>query len=221
MEIYYVRHALPKYDIADDLTETGKYQAKEISKYLSLIKFDKAFVSPLRRTYLTGEPTLSKIGLEPEVIEWASESRAWDVIAVDYDNRKQWIYCIPEYKKVFQKYRNLSSKKFYSAPIIKSLPNFESFTNSINSEIDDFFMKIGFKHNRKTKQYIKFKDVPERIIIFAHVGISTIVFPSFLDITYAENAVLHAPVDCASITVFNIDETTGIMSLKTYNDIKY
>ncbi len=220
MKIYYVRHGEPTYDEHDSLTEKGNYQVNEISKYLSKIPFKKAYTSPIHRTKLSAAPTLEKLGISSTELEWASEDFAWYRLNGEYNGKWYWLFVIPTYIEIFKKYVDKDNEDFFNDSVIKKT-NFELIQNKVDKGIDEWIQTLGFVHDRKSKKYVAKNVIEKEVIIFAHQGISTFILSSLLDMSYSKYNYGRPVLDCASISVVDINEETGKASLEVYNDIKY
>ena len=77
MLLYIIRHGDPIYD-PDTLTPLGKKQAEALGKRLAVHGFDKIYSSPNGRARETAEPTCKALGMDAEILTWASESYLWD-----------------------------------------------------------------------------------------------------------------------------------------------
>ena len=79
MKILIIRHGDPDYE-KDRLTPKGKVEALALAGWLSGMRIDAAYVSPLGRARETAAPTLEKIGMEATVCGWLRE----------FDERQIW-----------------------------------------------------------------------------------------------------------------------------------
>jgi probable phosphoglycerate mutase len=79
MELVLVRHAQPDWEpggrAVDQpaLTPVGQEQARRTALVLARERFDRLYVSPLRRARETAEPIAKALGLEPKVESWLRE----------------------------------------------------------------------------------------------------------------------------------------------------
>lgn len=220
MKIYYIRHGEPTYDEHDSLTKNGQYQVEEISKYLSKIPFKKAYVSPVLRAKRSAEPTLKKLGISATEIPWGSEDFAWLKTNVYFQDKYVWPFDHPHYQDIYNKYKDKNIREFFRDPEIKNTKQ-PLVIKFVDKGIDKWCKTLGIKHDRKHKKYIFKKPTEKEVIIFAHQGISTFILSSLLDETYPHFVSTHKPIDCASISIIDINEETGKASLEVYNDIKY
>ena len=112
------------------------------------------------------------------------------------------------------------NKEFFEDPQIKET-KLELVQTTVDKGVDEWIQTLGFVHDRENKKYIA-KDVKEKeVIIFAHQGISTFILSSLLDMSFPKFMENRKLLDCASISIVNIDEKTGKSTLEAYNDIKY
>lgn len=220
MKIYYVRHGEPTYDENDSLTERGVYQVNEISKFLATIPFTKAFVSSLRRAQTSGEPTLKKIGITPKVVDWASEDFAWFNYHSKVGDREVWTFLAPQMINVYKTYINKENNDLYKDKKVKET-KLKFINETVEKGIKKTFKEIGIIVDYKNKQY-KFKNCSDKnIIIFAHQGISTFILSTLLFENYGKYVTEREVLDTASISIIDVDETTGKPTLEAYNLIKY
>lgn len=88
MKILIIRHGEPYYP-TDTLTEKGKVEVELLSQRLIKEKITKIYVSPLKRAWLTAEPTAKKLCTKPIVLEWLQEfpsKLSWSYKTDYYDN---------------------------------------------------------------------------------------------------------------------------------------
>lgn len=88
MKLLFVRHGDPDY-AKDSLTPEGWEEADLLSEYLSSMKIDEIFVSPLGRAKDTARATLIKTGMHACEKEWMREfhspiQRPYPSEATDY-----------------------------------------------------------------------------------------------------------------------------------------
>ncbi|HMB00725.1 MAG TPA: histidine phosphatase family protein [Spirochaetota bacterium] len=72
MRIYIIRHGDPDYEL-DSLTPRGELEAVALAEYLSTMKVDYLFSSPLGRAIKTASFSESLLQLPVEILPWAAE----------------------------------------------------------------------------------------------------------------------------------------------------
>jgi probable phosphoglycerate mutase len=72
MRIYLIRHGDPVYS-TDSLTPAGKLEAEALAGYLTEVKPDRLYTSPLGRARETASYAEQALGMTAEVLEWTRE----------------------------------------------------------------------------------------------------------------------------------------------------
>lgn len=95
-EVYFIRHAQPRYDEHDTvlrgLSEKGMEDRKQVTAYLAGQHIDAVFSSPYRRAYETVSHFAEKYGYEIQLVEDFRERKIDSVWIPDFTEfaRKQW-----------------------------------------------------------------------------------------------------------------------------------
>lgn len=208
MLFYFVRHGDPIYD-PDSLTELGHKQAAALAKRLSILGFDEIYCSTSVRAQQTAAPTCEALGITPKLLEWTNERYAWEEFAIvgKANEKKHWVFQLGEYMDMFNEksVRDLGFK-WYEHEYFKDYPSFGEGIKRIDKETDDFFLSLGYKHNREIGGYEPVAPNEKRIALFAHQGFGLSFFSSFMDIPYPYFST-HFDFGHSSVTVVHFRET--------------
>lgn len=128
MRLLFIRHADPDYE-HDCLNETGKKEADALADFLSLMKIDAIYVSPLGRAQETMKAYLKKRqnGIQPIVKEWLCEFNAttkhdtcniaWDFLPETLEKAGDDAYSLKDYCTSVEAYKNSDFKEKYDVVI--------------------------------------------------------------------------------------------------------
>ncbi len=209
MLLYYIRHGDPIYD-PDSLTPLGERQAEAIGRRLAVYGLDAVYTSPSNRARLTARPTCELLKLEPTVIPFVDEGLA----ARDYGVSTEtgawtWGFYHP------------ATRALMNAPEVRALqdawythPSLAHTRYSIGvprmqTDVDEFFLSLGYRHDRAAHHYIPEAPNDKRIAIFAHQGAGLAFLSAVLDIPYNEYC-LHHDIGLTGMTVIKFDVIGGV-----------
>ena len=184
MIFYFVRHGEPIYD-PDSLTEYGKEQAKALAKRFATLGLDEIYSSTSNRAFLTAKATCDVLGKQPILLDWAREDLAWQDLTVDREEGgKTWIFAHKKYLELFRskEFSELGEKWVDSPEIAQT--SVKKGVERIDRETDEFFLKLGFKHDREKGGYEVLEPNEKRVALFAHQGFGLAFLSSLLDIPY-------------------------------------
>ena len=184
MIFYYVRHGDPIYE-PDSLTELGHKQAAALAKRFSLYGLDEIYASTSIRAQQTAEPTCVALNKEKTLLDWSNEGYAWHEFTTQKEGGgREWAVCNPVYKEKFNRPDVLAmGNKWYDHPLFKDEP-FKKGMERISKEADEFFLSLGFAHDREKGCYRIVKPNDKRVALFAHAGFGMAFLSSLLDIPY-------------------------------------
>jgi len=202
LDIYLIRHGEPDYDL-DVLTERGRDQAEKTSEFLKDECIDLFFDSPLGRAKETSKRTLEKVGKKAKVIDFLSENYLSPYTTKKMeDGSYHWYFWIDEF---INKFKELGNRETWVEDELIKTTELKKAMEMENENVDNLFISLGIKHDRKTKTYTKLReDVPNKIAIFAHGGMAYAFLSSILDITYPEFVNNHKCLDFCGIAKINI-----------------
>ena len=205
MIFYYVRHGEPIYS-PNSLTEYGKEQAEALAKRFELYGLDEIYSSPSTRAAQTAEPTCKLLNIEPVFLDWTNEDHAWRDFTLQKDGGRRWLFQDYESIEKMASREMLSLGHDYAKDPCFDNTNIREVSKQVDEKIDDFFLSLGFKHNREKGGYEVVAPNSKRVALFAHQGFGMVFLSSVLDIPY--------PLFCtkfdighSGVTVIYFDET--------------
>ena len=207
MLFYYIRHGEPLGVPDYSLTPLGREQAKALSKRLCLFGIDRVFASPTLRTMQTAQPICDLLGKEITTCDWADEGIVWNEFTVPHPKYEHtWAFYDPKYLEIFSspEVRALG-ERWYEHPDLAGL-NFKAGVERVNAAVDDFFLSLGFRHDRANARYEVVGEHlnRERVALFAHQGFGMSFFSSMLDIPYPMFCT-HFDFSHSSMSVINFE----------------
>lgn len=206
MLLFYVRHGDPIYH-PDSLTPLGQEQARLLAKRFVSYGLDRIYASDSVRAMMTAQPTAELLKKEIISCPWANEHLAGKDFFFDRGT--------PQGRWAFQKQSFI--EKFNSAEVIAMgkewyrHPDFSEYTferglKRINEAVDELFLELGFVHDRENNCFVKVKDAPQRVALFAHQGFGMLFMSSVLDIPYPLYST-RFDISHSCMNVIHFDET--------------
>ena len=207
MLLYYIRHGEPLGVPDHSLTPLGREQAKALSKRLCLFGIDRVFASPTLRTMQTAQPICDLLGKEITPCDWADEGIVWNEFTVPHPKYEHtWAFFDPKYLEIFSspEVRALG-ERWYEHPELAGL-NFKAGVERVNAAVDEFFLSLGFRHDRENARYEVVGEHlnRDRVALFAHQGFGMSFFSSMLDIPYPMFCT-HFDFSHSSMSVINFE----------------
>ena len=207
MLFYYIRHGEPLGVPDYSLTPLGREQAKALAKRLCLFGIDRVFASPTLRTMQTAQPICDLLGKEITPCDWADEGIVWNEFTVPHPKYEHtWAFFDPKYLEIFSspEVRALG-EKWYEHPELAGL-NFKAGVERVNAAVDEFFLSLGFRHDRENARYEVVGEHlnRDRVALFAHQGFGMSFFSSMLDIPYPMFCT-HFDLSHSSMSVINFE----------------
>ena len=207
MLFYYIRHGEPLGVPDYSLTPLGREQAKALSKRLCLFGIDRVFASPTLRTMQTAQPICDLLGKEITPCDWADEGIVWNEFTVPHPKYEHtWAFFDPKYLEIFSspEVRALG-ERWYEHPDLAGL-NFKAGVERVNAAVDEFFLSLGFRHDRENARYEVVGEHlnRDRVALFAHQGFGMSFFSSMLDIPYPMFCT-HFDFSHSSMSVINFE----------------
>ena len=207
MLFYYIRHGEPLGVPDHSLTPLGREQAKALAKRLCLFGIDRVFASPTLRTMQTAQPICDLLGKEITPCDWADEGIVWNEFTVPHPKYEHtWAFFDPKYLEIFSspEVRALG-ERWYEHPELAGL-NFKAGVERVNAAVDEFFLSLGFRHDRENARYEVLGEHinRDRVALFAHQGFGMSFFSSMLDIPYPMFCT-HFDFSHSSMSVINLE----------------
>lgn len=213
MLLYYIRHADPIYN-PDSITELGKKQAEALSKRLSLYGLDEVYSSSSVRAQMTAAPTLKALGLKLSgVFDWAHEGVLWKTLTVqkqDDSGGIDWAFRTPPYVEIFNsdKIRDFGLC-WYDNEYFKNT-KFKEALQIFNKNADEFFLTLGYRHDKERHCFIAERPNDKRVAFFAHQGVGMAFLSNVLDIPYPLFST-HFDFGHSSVSVIEFKEVDGMV----------
>lgn len=183
MIFYYVRHGYPIYN-PDSLTEYGQQQADALAKRFLLYGLDEVYSSPSNRALQTALATCKVLNKEPIILDWTNEALVWDDFTIESNDRRTWFFNDKESVAEFSSPRMIALGRNWADDTYLKNSTIKTGMQRIDSEVDNFFLKLGFKHDRENGGYEVVEPNEKRIALFAHQGFGLAFLSSLLDIPY-------------------------------------
>ena len=207
MLFYYIRHGEPLGVPDYSLTPLGREQAKALAKRLCLFGINRVFASPTLRTMQTAQPICDLLGKEITPCDWADEGIVWNEFTVPHPKYEHtWAFYDPKYLEIFSspEVRALG-ERWYEHPELAGL-NFKAGVERVNAAVDEFFLSLGFRHDRENARYEVVGEHlnRDRVALFAHQGFGMSFFSSMLDIPYPMFCT-HFDFSHSSMSVVNFE----------------
>ena len=207
MLFYYIRHGEPLGVPDYSLTPLGREQAKALAKRLCLFGINRVFASPTLRTMQTAQPICDLLGKEITPCDWADEGIVWNEFTVPHPKYEHtWAFFDPKYLEIFSspEVRALG-ERWYEHPELAGL-NFKAGVERVNAAVDEFFLSLGFRHDRENARYEVVGEHlnRDRVALFAHQGFGMSFFSSMLDIPYPMFCT-HFDFSHSSMSVINFE----------------
>ncbi|MBR3929674.1 MAG: histidine phosphatase family protein [Clostridia bacterium] len=184
MILFFVRHGDPCYN-PDSLTPLGLRQAEAVGRRLCARGLDRIFSSPMKRAIQTAQPAAEMLGKEIEILDFASETHAWNELTlVREDGRRVWACSDSETQKLFYKsdVRDLGMR-WYTHPAFENT-TFQMGMERIQRESDRWLSSLGYARTEREGIYTEERKNDERIALFAHAGFGSAFFSHILGIPY-------------------------------------
>ena len=184
MLLFYVRHGDPIYN-PDSLTELGHKQAQALVERMKVCNPSQIYVSSSNRAILTAQPTAQALGIEPVILDWASENNAFkDLSVTKPEGGRRWLADGSEYEHLLSdEIRNLGHD-WHTHPSI--VERGVLGTGRIAAQTDAWLEMLGYR--RDGRVYRRVGEPPERVALFAHWGFGLAFLSHLLDIPYPQMA---------------------------------
>lgn len=212
MLFFYVRHGDPIYN-PDSLTELGKRQAESVAKRLALFGIDKIFASTSKRAIDTAVPTSELTKNEITQLDFCNEGYAWDEFTCRNENGGiSWPFYNNRCRKAFvsKEIKALGDNWFEHPEFAEEKEKFKKGITRINNAADEFFLSLGYRHDRENGVYYPENPTGDRVALFAHQGFGIAFLSSILDIPYPQYC-SHFDMCHTGVTVIEFSEGDGVV----------
>ena len=208
MLFFYVRHGDPTYN-PDCLTPLGKRQAEAIGKRLAMFGVDRIYASTSMRAQQTAQPACELLKKEKILLDFCHETTAWYEMTLVTEGQRRWLFTEKTVKKllVSDEMRALGFH-WYEHPHFEGY-NFRAGMERIDREADALFASLGYIHDRETHTYRVTEPPCERVALFAHQGVGSLLLSSLLDIPYPQFCA-HYDMQHTGLTVLDFQNIDGM-----------
>ncbi len=209
MLLYYIRHGDPIYD-PDSLTPLGERQAEAIGRRLAVLGLDAIYTSPSNRARLTAQPTCELLKMEPTVIPFVDEGRAWEGYAVrTASGRVTWGFNDgPTRAHMNDPAVRALGDDWYTHPAFAETP-YPMGVPRMQADADDFLLSLGYRHDRAAHHYLPEAPNERRVAVFAHQGAGLAFLSAVLDIPYNQYC-LRYDIGHTGMTVLHFAVRDGV-----------
>jgi probable phosphoglycerate mutase len=190
------------------LTPLGHEQAKAVAKRLCLFGIDRIFASSSNRARQTAEPTCALLKKEMTVCDWADEGLVWQEFTVVKENGTRiWGFQDKETAELFNsKQIKEMGELWYTHPALHE--GYKNGVERVNLAVDEFFLSLGYRHDRENGRFEVVARNDERIALFAHQGFGLSFLSSLLDIPYPMFST-HFDMGHTGMSVIDFTERDG------------
>ncbi len=199
MRLLIIRHADPDYE-KDNLTPTGKQEARMLAEFLETWKIRDFYVSPLGRTMATAEPTLERMHRKGTECQWLKEFsipiRRPDV---NGKSRIPWDWLPQDW---LEDPRLLSVDQWRENERMKEAFVGEAY-DAVTDQFDALLETYGYKRNGRVYQVIRSNT--DTIVLFCHLGVGCVLMSHLMNCSpmVLWHGTALAP---SSVSVFHTEE---------------
>ncbi len=199
MKILIIRHGEPDYEI-DGLTEKGKREAELLADRLEKENITKVYCSVLGRARLTAEPTLRRLGIEAEYVDWLREFSYARVKFPYLDNEKACWDVLPSY--IEKNPEIYSPTEWKKAEFIRGTD-----VPAAYDEVVRWFDRTLAEHGyeRSGFNYIAKKPNHDTLVFFCHFGLAAILLSHIMNCS-PYSIWQHTVALTSSVTTFYTEE---------------
>ncbi|MDY2889247.1 MAG: histidine phosphatase family protein [Candidatus Caccosoma sp.] len=200
MRIIIIRHGEPNYK-DNTLTEKGFKEAELLKDRLIKEKIDYVYVSPLNRAKFTADPYLKATNMPYETCDWLQEfpykikdyKTHNDRIPWDFDDK----YMCEEKSDFYD------NSKYLDNPLFNVDSNVHEGYNYVISSFDNLLKKHGYTRNGL--YYKAVKPNKDTIVIFAHLGLESVLLSRLFNIPFVAIA-QHIAFAPTSVSIIYTEE---------------
>lgn len=177
MRILIVRHGDPNYEL-DTLTETGWKEAELAADYLSKMKIDAFYVSPLGRAQDTAGCTLKKMHCTAETCDWMQEFPAH---IHRPDTPEQETICWDWLPQDMEQDLSYYDKENWCNTDIMRAGHVKEAYDSVCRGLDELLKKHGYE--REGLHYRAVKPNTDTIVLFCHFGVECVMLSHLVNLS--------------------------------------
>lgn len=177
MRILIVRHGDPNYEL-DTLTETGWKEAELAADYLSKMKIDAFYVSPLGRAQDTAGCTLKKMHRTAETCDWMQEFPAH---IHRPDTPEQETICWDWLPEDMEKDLSYYDRENWCRTDIMRAGHVKEAYDSVCRGLDELLKQHGYE--REGLHYRAVKPNKDTIVLFCHFGVECVMLSHLVNVS--------------------------------------
>ena len=178
MRLYIIRHGDPDYD-NDSLTSLGKRQAEALARRFVLNEPDLIYSSPLGRAVETARPTCELLGKQMRILDWTSESAAYEQMYVQEGADTRW--CWAKQNIIYKNNETVRLyDEWYKADEEFSSTAARECVTRIGRHSDEFLEELGYRRDGCVYKIIKPSDLS--VAVFCHQGFGLTWYSHLLQI---------------------------------------
>lgn len=213
MRLILIRHGDPDYAV-DGLTPKGRREAELLAQRAASWQVDAAFCSPLGRARATAAPTLARLGLEAETLDWLQEFEAplfcepnghpvksWDLLPADWMRDP----------RMFDRQAWLQAEVFRGTPV-------EPMYRDVCARLDRFLEGYGLLRQGSAYRVLEARE--DTVLFFTHMGITNVLLSRLLNISpmVLWNALYMPPSSLTVVQSESRDGSTAIFRCQQIGD---
>ena len=168
MRLIIVRHGDPDYE-KDSLTEKGFKEAELLSNRIAKLNIKKVYCSPYGRAQDTSKPSLEKLGIKAETLDWLKEFPGYIINPVNGTKSIPWDF-LPSFWTTEAGFYD--KKKWRDVDIMKTGNAVETY-DYVCKKLDELLSKHGYEHCGGF--YKAVSPNTDTIIMFCHFGIECVM----------------------------------------------
>lgn len=215
MEILIVRHGDPDY-ARDTLTYKGIEEARLLAERLSKLEVTDFYCSPLGRAQKTASYTLDKMNRTAETLPWLTEFEGkikdgpFKKVSC-WDRKPAYWTKIPEY---------YSYSHWHTVKLMKSGNVYKKY-KEVCDGVDELLRKYGYNH--KGKLFEVEKESHERIVLFCHFGVESVILSHIFGISpmIMWHNFVALPTSVTRLATQEREKGTAIFTCIQYGDLSH
>lgn len=216
MKLIIVRHGDPDYE-KDSLTEKGFREAELLSDRIAKLDIKKAYCSPYGRAQDTSKPSLKKLGITAETLDWLKEFPGYIIDPATGEQRIPWDL-LPSY---WTKDERFYDRKLWCQTEIMKTGNVIEIYDMVCEKLDALLAHHGYE--RSENCYKAVASNTDTIILFCHFGIECVMLSHILGISPLVLWQTFIAVPSSVTTLITEERENGIASFRcnAFGDISH
>lgn len=176
MKLLIIRHGDPDY-ANDTVTAKGRREAELLAERLSKLEVRAAYCSPLGRARDTAKPSLEKLGISAETMDWLREFEGYIIDPDTGEKRIPWDL-MPALWTVSEDFYD--RKKWLETPLMRT-GNVSQEYEWVCRGLDSLIEKHGYR--RDGNLYRAEHANNDTVLLFCHFGVECVLLSHLLGIS--------------------------------------